>query len=430
MSDRSDRVYACIDLKSFFASVECVERGLDPMTARLAVADPDREEATICLAITPAMKRLGIKNRCRVFEIPEGTKYIMAKPRMKLYMEKSAEIYSVYLKYISPDDIHVYSIDECFIDLTPYLKLYHKSPRELVKLLMSEVKLSTGIPSSAGIGTNLFLAKVALDILAKRAEDGIAELDEARFTEKISHHRPITDIWNIGEGTARELAHMGIYDLAGVRGATEKNLYRKFGVNAEYLIDHAYGRESCTIADIKKYKPRATSISHSQVLFRPYSFAEAELILSEMVEVSVLEMVEKRLSCDSISLSVGYNHTGRYGSDSYFVPRPTGTARRLSGRTNSLKRISEHFADIYRITTDRDIPVRRLAIGLGNLIDERYVDTDMFTDVTALNREHALLEAIVDIKGKYGKNAIVKGSSFEEHSTARMRNKLVGGHNG
>ena len=425
----SDRVYACIDLKSFYASVECVERGLDPMTAMLAVADPDREEATICLAITPAMKRLGIKNRCRVFEIPPNVKYIMAKPRMRLYMEKSAEIYSVYLKYISPDDIHVYSIDECFIDLTPYLKLYRKSPRELVKLLMSEVKSSVGIPSSAGVGTNLFLAKVGLDILAKKSADGIAELDEAAFIEKLSHHRPITDVWNIGAGTADTLSHMGIYDLSGVREASESALYRKFGVNAEYLIDHAYGRESCTIADIKKYRPRATSISHSQVLFRPYSFDEARLILDEMIEVSTLEMIEKRLSTDHISLSVGYNRIGRFGTPECIIPKPTGGSEKLTARTNSLKRLKERFGYLYENTTSREVPVRRLAIGLGNLIDERYIDIDMFTDTAALDREHALLEAIVDIKGKFGKNAIVKGSSFEEHSTERMRNKLVGGHN-
>ena len=426
----SDKVYACIDLKSFYASVECVERGLDPMRARLVVADPTREEATICLAVTPALKRLGIPNRCRVFEIPKGIDYIMAQPRMRLYMERSAEIYAIYLGFISPDDIHVYSIDECFIDITPYIKLYKMGARELVAMLMSEVMAKTGIPSSAGIGTNLFLSKVALDILAKKSKDGIAELDEKGFGEKIASHRPITDIWNIGCGTARELERMGVYDLAGVCRIPEKLLYKKFGVNAEYLIDHAHGREDCTIADIKAYVPRATSISHSQVLFEPYSFRDARRILAEMVEVSVLEMVEKRLATDRISLSVGYNHTGRYGTPSFFAPKPTGASHRLGGHINSLKRILADFNTIYDKTTARDVPIRNIAISLGNLIDEMHIDIDMFTDTRLLEREHSLLCAIVDIKEKYGKNAIVKGSAFEEKSTARARNLMVGGHNG
>ncbi len=426
----SDKVYACIDLKSFYASVECVERGLDPMTARLAVADPEREEATICLAITPAMKRLGIKNRCRVFEIPLGIDYIMAKPRMRLYMERSAEIYAIYLGFISPDDIHVYSIDECFIDLTPYLKLYKTGARELVRMLMSEVKAKTGIPSSAGIGTNLFLSKVALDIMAKKSPDGIAEVDIDVFKREIATHRPITDIWNIGSGTAKALSTMGVYDLEGVARIPEDLLYKKFGVNAEYLIDHANGRESCTIADIKAYRPRATSISHSQVLFEPYSVEDAKMILGEMVEVSVLEMIGKGLATDRISLSVGYNHSGRYGTPSFFSPKPVGVSSKLIGHTNSLKLLRESFYSVYDRTVCRDLKVRNIAIGLGNLIDERYVEADMFTDRQALMREHALLSAVVDIKDRFGKNAIVKGSSFEPKSTARARNLMVGGHNG
>ena len=426
----SDKIYACIDLKSFYASVECVERGLDPMTARLVVADPEREEATICLAVTPAMKRLGIANRCRVFEIPGGIDYIMAKPRMRLYMERSAEIYAIYLGFISPDDIHVYSIDECFIDLTPYMKLYKMDARELVRMLMSEVMAKTGIPSSAGVGTNLFLSKVALDILAKKSPDGIAELDKESFKTKIARHRPITDIWNIGPGIARALGTMGVYDLEGITRIPEDLLYKKFGVNAEYLIDHAYGRESCTIADIKAYRPRATSISHSQVLFEPYSFEDARMILGEMIEVSVLEMIGKGLATDRISLTVGYNHSGRYGTPSFVAPKPSGASFRLSGHTNSLKLLTDSFYSVYDRTTERALKVRNIAIGLGNLIDERYIEVDMFTDRDTLVREHALLSAIVDIKDRFGKNAIVKAAAFDKKSTARARNLMVGGHNG
>ncbi len=426
----SDRVYACIDLRSFYASVECVERGLDPMRARLAVADPEREEGTICLAITPAMKELGIKNRCRVFEIPTGVDYIKAKPRMKLYMERSAEIYAIYLRYISPDDIHVYSIDECFIDLTPYVKLYRKTPRELSRMLMQAVLRETGIPSCAGVGSNLFLAKVALDILAKGSEDGIAELDEESFSHTVAHHRPITDIWNIGEGTARRLRSMGIYDLHGITEIDGKYLREAFGVDAELLIDHAHGRESCTIADIKKYRPRSSSISHSQVLLRPYSFDEGRLILSEMIEVSVLELVEKSLACTSLSLSVGYNYSGRFDTPTFYRPPPTGGSLRLGVRTNSLRAISEHFFAIYDKKTSRETMIRNISVSLGGLVDEKYIDVDMFTDTAALDREHSLLSAIVGIKEKYGKNAIVKGSAFEPASTAIARNSMVGGHNG
>lgn len=423
------RVYACIDLKSFYASVECVERGLDPFTTNLVVADPDRQEATICLAITPAMKSLGIPNRCRVFEIPKGVDYIMAKPRMRLYMEKSAQIYSIYLRHISPDDIHVYSIDECFIDLTPYTRLYSMTPRQIVDTLMREVYTETGIRSSAGIGTNLFLAKVALDIEAKRSLDFVAYLDEASFKKRISHHRPITDIWNIGQGIAKRLARFGVYDLAGVAAMPEAVLYREFGVNAEYLIDHANGREPCTIAEIKAYTPRATSHTNSQVLFEPYSYQEAEIILKEMVEVSTLELVATHRATDSISLSIGYNYTGRFGTPSFCSPPPTGGSMRLPECTNSLAKLTDYYLSIYSRTTDRAVPIRRVAIGMGDLVDDSQVTVDMFTDTATLQREHSLLSAMVDIKDRFGKNAIVKGISFSDKATTRARNLMIGGHN-
>lgn len=301
-----ERTYVCIDLKSFYASVECVDRGLDPLTANLVVADPDRTEKTICLAITPSMKALGLSSRCRVFEIPENVDYVMAKPRMQRYMEASADIYSIYLRFVSPEDVHPYSIDECFIDATPYLSLYRTSAREFAVMLMEAVLAETGVRATAGVGPNLFLAKVALDITAKHARDCIGFLDQAEFERTIQTHRPITDIWNIGPGIARRLAKYAVYDLRGVCEMSEATLYREFGVNAEYLIDHAHGVEPCTIADIHAYEPSGHSLGNGQVLPCDYSFEEARDVLREMVDQLVLDLVEKRLVAGSISLYVGY----------------------------------------------------------------------------------------------------------------------------
>jgi DNA polymerase V len=422
-----NKVYACIDLKSFYASVECVERGLDPFKTNLVVADPDREEGTICLAITPAMKALGVKNRCRVFEIPKGIEYIKAKPRMRLYMEKSAEIYSVYLEFISPDDIHVYSIDECFFDLTPYLKLYKKTPEELVDMLRREVFLRTGISASAGIGTNLFLAKVAMDIIAKKTSDGVGYLDEKLFLETVAHHRPITDIWNIGVGIAKRLSHMGIFDLDGVRRAPPELLYKEFGVNAEYLIDHAWGRESCTIADIKAYRPRAVSHSNSQVLFEPYSFEDGKIILREMVEDSVLDIIGQGLATDRISLSVGYCYKREGGE--IVLPKSTGGSAKLPEATSSLKTVLSYFEAIYDKTTDKEVPLKRFSVSLGNLVSDKAIPINIFSDSATAEKETALLHAVSDIKKRFGKNAILKGVSYTDKATSRARNLMVGGHN-
>ncbi len=312
-----ERTYVCIDLKSFYASVECVDRGLDPLTANLVVADPDRTEKTICLAITPSMKALGLSSRCRVFEIPESVDYVMAKPRMQRYMEASADIYSIYLRFVSPEDVHPYSIDECFIDATPYLSLYRTSAREFAVMLMEAVLAETGVRATAGVGPNLFLAKVALDITAKHARDCIGFLDQAEFERTIQTHRPITDIWNIGPGIARRLAKYAVYDLRGVCEMSEATLYREFGVNAEYLIDHAHGVEPCTIADIHAYEPSGHSLGNGQVLPCDYSFEEARDVLREMVDQLVLDLVEKRLVAESISLHVGYARDHEAGGDRY-----------------------------------------------------------------------------------------------------------------
>ena len=270
-----DKYYLCIDLKSFFASVECVERGLDPFKENLVVSDATRGRGAICLAVSPALKSIGVANRCRIFEIPDGVSYITARPRMKLYIEYSANIYETYLKYIAKEDIHIYSIDECFFDITSYLDLYGKTPMEMAKMLIDAVYKRTGIRAAAGIGTNLFLAKVALDITAKHSDEFIGYLDFEEFKKQIWHHKPITDIWNVGRGIAKRLEKYGVYDLYGVSTMDEKILYREFGVNAEYLIDHSKGIEPCTIYDIKHYESKTTSLSNSQILFEDYNFSDA-----------------------------------------------------------------------------------------------------------------------------------------------------------
>lgn len=413
--------YLCIDLKSFYASVECVERGLDPFKTNLVVSDPSRGNGAICLAITPAMKALGIKNRCRIFEIPKNVEYIVAKPRMHRYMEVSAEIYSIYLQYISPEDIHVYSIDECFIDATKYLPLYNKTPKELAIMLTDAVFQKTGICATAGIGTNLFLAKVALDITAKHVPDHIGMLDENEFKRTIWKHKPITDIWNIGRGTAKRLEKYGIYDLKGVAEFPEELLYKEFGINAEYLIDHANGKESCTIKEIQNYQAKSCSISNSQILFEDYSYEDAFTVIKEMVDMQVLELIEKRMVSDSISLYVGYSKD---------IAKATGGTRKIGEFTDSYKKILSHFESLYRETTNKDFPIRKLSVGLNNLQDETMATITFFTDFEAEERERKIQRTMLSIKHKYGKNAILKGTSYTEKGTARSRNKLIGGHNG
>ena len=438
-----EHMYLCIDLKSFYASVECAARGLDPFTTNLVVADPDRTESTICLAITPAMKDLGIRNRCRVFEIPPEVDFIIAKPRMKHYMEVSAQIVAIYFRYISPADMHVYSIDECFIDATPYCKLYGVSPKQLAVRLMDAVRRETGICATAGIGTNLFLAKLALDITAKHVDDHIGFLDEDAFRAHIWHHRPITDIWNIGPGIARRLAKYHVFDLHGVTQLDPDVLYREFGVNAEFLIDHAWGIEPCTIAEIQAYEPEETSITNGQVLPCDYSWEEARMVMHEMVDVSVLELVDRGLVSDRISLSVGYAHDNTAAPDAgpVFVGEHgvraqsryaghTGGSRRIPVRTNSFKTLLGHFEALFDETTRTDRPIRRVNIGFGSLVSEDFATVDLFSNTAALEKERALQEAMLAVKGKFGKNAMLKGTNLQEKATTRERNQMVGGHHG
>ncbi len=415
------KTYMCIDMKSFFASVECVQRGLDPFKTNLVVADPDRGDGTICLAVSPAMKALGVPGRCRVFEIPKNIEYIKAKPRMSLYLEKSAQIYSIYLQYFSPDDIHVYSIDESFIDISGYRLLYRKSDREIAEMLRNAVFEQTGITATVGIGSNLFLAKVALDIISKNAPDYIGILDDRSFKEKISHHRPITDIWNIGKGTAKRLEKFGVFDLDGVANMPEDVLYRTFGVNARYLIDHSNGKESCTISDIKNYVPKSSSLSNSQVLFRDYSYDEAWLIMHEMVENMVLNMVKKGCIVSLFSLCISY---------SGHIVKPFSVSEKISFPTSSYKKITEIFDSFYRRNPRRELPIKQITISMGGLENESNKPITLFDDIEYESKEHSLMKTFIDIHERFGKNALIRGRDLCAHATLQERNKLIGGHRG
>ncbi len=422
IENNQNKTYLCIDLKSFYASVECAELGLDPFTTNLVVADVERTKGTVCLAITPAMKKLGVVNRCRLFEIPKNIEYMVVKPRMSLYMKKSAEIYSVYLKYIAPEDIHVYSVDECFIDITDYIKLYDMTALELAKLLIKDVYDTTKIPAAVGIGGNLFLAKVGLDITAKRSKDSIGIVDLKTFKESLWFYKPITDIWSIGRGTAKRLEKYGIFDLYGVAHADEKLLYKEFGINAELLIDHANGIEPCTIKDIKSYVSKNESLSHSQILPCDYNYDDALIVLKEMVEKIVLEMIEHKLATNNISLGVGYSKDVNAKS--------TGGSRKLNVYTNSISKIMGFFEEFYKETTNKNLPIRKITVGLNNVVNEIYKDFDLLTDRDAENKEYDLQGVIIDIKKKFGKNSILRGMSYQKNATARDRNKMIGGHNG
>lgn len=417
------RVYLCIDLKCFYASVECADRGLDPFRTNLVVADKCRGKGTICLAITPAMKALGIRNRCRVYEIPKSVEFIECRPHMRRYMEESAEIYGIYLRYFSPEDIHVYSVDECFIDVTGYLRLYGETPLSMARKLMRMVRRERGICATAGVGTNLFLAKVALDVLAKHEPDNIGWLDEEAFRRRIWHHRPLTDIWGIGPGTARRLERYGALDLAGVTRVGEDLLYGAFGVNAEYLMDHAWGREPCTMADIHAFRPQTHSISNGQVLMRDYPFGQARVVLREMADASCLDLVQKGAACTGVSLWVGYSCAEE-------GPAGANASRRLGAPTDSRSELCRLLLGLWDEVTDPERPVRRLGVALTGLVPAGVSQPSLFDDGAALAREHELMLATLAVKGRFGKNALVRGTSFRPGSTGRARNEQVGGHLG
>lgn len=415
--------YLCIDLKSFYASVECVERGLDPMTTNLVVADPERSSKTICLAITPAMKALGIRNRCRVFEIPRNVEYIMASPRMQLYIDYAADIYAIYLKYIAKEDIHVYSIDEVFMDVTHYLATYGLTAREMAVKLMAEVLETKGIRATCGIGTNLYLTKIALDITAKHSPDFIGCLDEESYRQTLWRHRPMTDFWRVGPGIAARLEKLGIHTMEQVAHADEDRLFKEFGVDAELLIDHAWGREPTTIADIKAYEPKSNSLTSGQVLMRDYSFAEGRLVLKEMLDLLCLDMVDKELVTGSVTIQVGY-------SNALNADPARGTAS-LGMNTNASSVIIPAVVSLYERIVDGSKAVRRLNITCNNVVDAdaEPQQLSLFDGADEnLERDRKAQQAVLDIKKRFGKNVILKGMNLQEGATTRERNKQVGGH--
>ncbi|MCR5486960.1 MAG: DNA repair protein [Lachnospiraceae bacterium] len=415
-----NRSYICIDLKSFYASVEAVERGLDPMTARLVVADPERSKNTICLAVSPALKALGVRNRCRIQEIPKNIDYICAVPRMQKYIDYSAEIYGVYLKYFSKDDIHVYSIDESFIDITEYFSLYRRSPRELGLLVMEDILETLGIRATCGIGTNLYLTKVALDILSKHSPDFIGELDEAGYRQILWDHRPLTDFWMIGRGTAASLERKGILTMEDIARADVDSLYRTYGINAEILIDHAWGREPTTIRDIKAYAPRFHSLTNGQMLMRDYDFEEAGLVVKEMADLLCLDLIDLGLITSSITLYVGY-------SMSVDQSAARGT-KRFDDATNAPRVIMPEAAGLFERITDRKLPIRRLSITCNQVVPEEYVQLSLFSDREMLEKDRAVQKAVIEIKDRFGKDAVLRGISYLDGATTKIRSHQIGGH--
>ena len=414
------RTYFCIDMKCFYASVECAERGLNPFETCLVVADESRGTNALCLAISPKMKSLGVKNRCRMSDIPKTIKYIVAKPRMKLYIDYAADIYDIYLDYISPDDIHVYSIDEAFLDVTDYLRNYKKTAEEFATFLINQIARRKRIPSTAGIGTNLFLAKVALDITAKKAKNHIGYLDEQKYRETLWNHRPITDFWQIAKGTAARLARYGIYDMGGITRFPEELMYRNFGVDAELLIDHAWGREPCTIADIKSYNSKSKSVSSSQILFEDYDFEKALLVMLEMTLTGCQELMRRKVITNNIGIYVAYSKE--------VIPSSSGTVR-MTATTNVFSVISDYVEKLYRKIVNPKYPIRRLGISFNNVVDEGCEGYDLFTNFEEVEREKALEHTVIDLKKRFGKNAILRGFDLEEGATTVIRNKLIGGHN-
>ena len=416
----SKKTYICIDLKSFYASVECRERGLDALKTNLVVADPERSEKTICLAVSPAMKAQGVPGRCRVFEIPKHIEYIMAPPRMQLYIDYAAEIYAIYLKYIAKEDIHVYSIDEVFMDVTNYLAMYQMTPKELGIAIMDDIYKNTGITATCGIGTNLYLAKVALDIPAKHVEDHIGELDEESYCKTLWNHKPITDFWRVGAGVAKRLQSIGIATMGEIAKADEDMLYKLFGVDAELLIDHAWGREPTLMEDIKNYKSQSNSIGSGQVLGCDCDYETGKLIVKEMVDLLCLELVDKGLVTDSITLHIGYNK--------HFNMKSAHGTIRMTVTTSSTKQISAYAVQLYERIMNKVTPIHRFTVTFNNVVDEVYKQYDLFTNLEDVEKEYKMQKAMLDIKDKFGKNAILKGMNLQEGATTRERNRQIGGH--
>lgn len=458
--DGKRKQFACVDAKAFYASVECVDRGLDPLTTNLVVADESRSDGTICLAVSPSLKALGVPSRPRLFEVKQRlaeiktltgktVPYITAMPRMARYLEVSSQIYGIYLKYLSPSDIHVYSIDESFMDLTPYLNLYGMTAHQLVTTMIRDVLATQGITATGGIGTNLYLAKIAMDITAKKMpadKDGVrvAELDEQSFREKLWDHQPLTDFWQIGPGISNRLLKMGIHtmgDLARLSLQNEEIFFREFGVDAEILIDHAWGMESCGMEQIKAYKPATKSLANGQVLPRAYSWEEGRLAVKEMTEQVVLGLVEQGYVAEGVTLYVGYQILSKEGASSYQgplkvnyygrkVPPSVHGTGKLGGPTASLSRITEAVLKLYDKLVDRELEVRRMSIAAIRLspTSEMPPQLSLFASQQDDERETALLKTAIGLHKRFGKNSLVKGMDLFEAGTTRERNSQIGGH--
>lgn len=502
------KTYIAIDLKSFYASVECRERNRDPLTTNLVVADPSRTEKTICLAVSPSLKKYGLSGRARLFEVIQKVNaannirklkapnhvfsgssddstelqknpslkidYIIAPPRMARYMEYSTKIYNIYLKYIAPEDIHIYSIDEVFIDVTHYLSTYNMTAHALAMTMIQDILDTTGIIATAGIGTNMYLCKIAMDIVAKHIEPDkngvrIAELDEMSYRRLLWNHRPITDFWRVGRGYSKKLEKIGLYTMGDIARCSigkstdyynEELLYKLFGINAELLIDHAWGYEPCTMEDVKAYKPETNSISSGQVLHCPYEFDKARLVVKEMTDLMVLDLVDKGLVTNQIVLTIGYdieNITDKNRSQSYKgtvttnyygkkVPKPAHGTTNLPKQTSSTTLIINAVMELYDKIVNKKLLIRRINIVANKLVDEhsvknanKYEQLDLFTDYEILKkqrekenaeseREKRMQNTILNIKKKFGKNAILKGMNLQEGATAKDRNNQIGGH--
>ena len=478
-----EKTYIAIDLKSFYASVECHERDLDPLTTRLVVADPTRTGKTICLAVSPELKKYGIPGRPRLFEVEQKAKqfhidYIVAPPRMKLYMDYSTHIFGIYLRYVAPEDMHVYSVDECFMDVTAYLNTYHMTAEELVRKMINDVLKETGITATAGIGTNMYLCKIAMDIVAKHMEPDengvrIAALDEMSYRRLLWNHRPLTDFWRLGPGYARKLEKHGMYTMGDVARCSigkpedyysEELLYKLFGVNAELLIDHAWGYEPTTIDLIQSYRPETNSLGHGQVLKEPYTNEKARVIVKEMAEGLALELLEKHLVTNQLVLTIGYDVENlldpdrrsayhgevtidRYGRE---VPKHAHGTYNLDDYTSTCSALIDGFVALFERLTDPTLLIRRVTLTSNNVISEKAAkkkvkDTgrqmtifdmmaekedsaDAGEDEEKKAKERALQEAMLSIKSKYGKNAILRGTSFEEGAMTKERNAQIGGH--
>lgn len=414
-----NRTYFCIDMKTFYASVECAERGLNPFETNLVVADPTRGKNALCLAVSPKLKALGVKNRCRLSDIPPDIPYEIAPPQMQRYIEYAADIYAIYLDYFAPEDIYVYSIDESFIDATNYLKLYHTAPKALTKKLINEIAERLHIPATAGIGSNLYLAKIALDITAKHAKDHMGILTEKRYQETLWDHRPITDFWMVAKGTAKRLERYGIFTMRGITEVAPETLYRTFGVNAELLIDHAWGREPCRISDIKAYKPQSRSVSFSQILPRDYSFEEARVVMAEMAVHGCQTLMRRKMIAGKVWIGVSYSR------DTHLT---TKGSIRLTSSTNVISLIQPNVLTLFDRVALREFEIRRLAICFSGICDEGCEGYDFFTDWERVEQEKLREHAVLDIVDKYGKNAILRGTNFLPGATQQERNQMIGGH--